>query len=272
MSELTQTGLFKGVIIESTVNETNKQKLPQFVCTLKATACYDAANDVWEDWSEYEDQTITGYLLLAYFDENNVPKKFSHYDDLILATDWDGVTYSGLASGDWSNKIVAFQVIEEEYEGQKRLKVSKIGAEDSQLGGLRKLSETELKKLDQTFAFAPTKKTAKPATAPKKKTSSKAETPLENDTSTAPLPGKKPSTAGKKKPPSAKVATCTVDEAYEACWDANETLKDKKVPEEILDDYWKSHVAALAKDPENITPEEAAKIRDAVLGDINIPF
>lgn len=264
MPQLTQAGVYKGVIVAGTLGETNKQKCPQFVCTLKVTDCYNSEEGVYESWEEYEEQTITGYLLLAYLDDTGKPAKFSLYDEVMNAIGWDGLTYSSLAAGNWGDKVVAFEVVEEEYNGSPQFKVAHIGDENAQFGGLRPLSTEQITRLDQAFAFAPTKKkTSKPATAPKKK-------------STPPAAGKKSPTPKKKTTPpkgeAKPVVTCTLDVAWETCIDANEKLDDKKVPDEILEDYWNSHVADIVRDAENITDIEAAQVRDAVLVDLNIPF
>jgi len=81
----------------------------------------------------------------------------------------------------------------------------------------------------------------------------------------------------KPEPPAAATATeavldpCTEDEAYTACVETNEKMA-KPVPDEVLDDYWMTAVGEIAKDDKNITNEEHAQIRAAVMVSLNIPF
>ena len=251
MPAIDRIGLYRGTIKDYGVTLTSKAKLPQFIATFLATDLYNEATEEWDTW-EYE-QTITGYFVLVTLNEKGEVVKCFPYDDIMVAVGWDGDTYSGLAAMDLKGKSVQFRVIEDTYEGTTRFKVAQIAAENADIG-LRKLSGKDLTDLDAKFGVIPT--TAKKPTAAK--------------------PGRK---ASPPKPPEApkppetpKGESCTQDDAYQACVEANENLKEKAVPGEVLDDYWTGHVTEIASDVNNITGEEWAKIRDATLNDINIPF
>ena len=248
MSAIDRTGTYKGTIKDFGISLTNKAKLPQLVVTLLAAELYNDVNEVWQDWAEYE-QTITGYFVLVSLDAHNQVVKCLNYDQVMEATGWDGETYSGLAAMDLKDKRVQFKVIEDVYDGTTRLKANWIAAENAELG-LRKLSKKEVSDLDAKFGITSAKK---PATAATPKTAKKTKTP--------------------PKPPkiAALAESCTEEDAYQACIETNQKLA-KPVPSDVLDDYWTHQVTAIAADTDNVTDEEWAKIRDAVLNDINIPF
>ena len=266
MSTIDRIGHFKGIITDFAVTKTNQKKLPQLVVNLLATALYDEVNEVWDDWTEYGD-TITGYLCLVTLDDNgNVVKCFA-YDNVMEAVGWDGVAYSGLAAMDLKGKTVQFHVQEDTYKDVVNYKVNSLTAENAEVG-LRKLDQKDLVDLDAAFGVAANKpKTAaKPkATAPKTKatasTSGKKRTPPKP-------PAEEPATTNEVAP----LAPCTVDEAYEACINANAS-QEAPVPDEILDDYWTANMTRIAADLNNVTDEEYPQIRDATLNDIGvIPF
>jgi hypothetical protein len=256
MPQIDRAGLYKGEIKDFGISVTNKAKLPQFIATFLATELFNEAEETWEDWSQYE-QTITGYFVLVTLDAHGQVVKCLNYDQLVEAVGWDGETYSSLAAMDLKGKRVQFRVAEDVYEGNTTLKVNWIAAEDAQIG-LRKLSEKDLTNLDAKYGAAPAKK--KTAATPKnaKKASPKKAAP-------------KPPEASGKVDGKSTVKPCTEDEAYQACVNANEKSANS-VPNEVLDDYWVTHVTEIAGDTDNVTDDEWPKIRDAVLGDIDIPF
>lgn len=258
MPAIDRAGLFRGEIKDHGVTLTSKAKLPQFIATFLADELYNEATETFEEW-KYE-QTITGYFVLVTTDQNGSVIKCFPYDDIMAAVGWDGETYSGLAAMDLKGKRVQFRVGEDTYDGNTRLKVMQIAAEDAEIG-LRKLVGKDLTDLDAKFGVA----SAKPKTAatPKKKAAAP-------KSKAAPKPPK-------TTPPKAAVKTkestesCDEDAAYQACVAANDALP-KSVPGEVLDDYWVANVQGIATDTNNVTDEEWPKIRNATLKDIDIPF
>lgn len=255
MPVIEQAGLYKGEIRDFAVTVTRKAELPQFVVTLFATEIYNEKEEIWEMWGDYQ-QTITGYLVLVTLDKHGEVTKCFNYDQIMEAVGWDGETYSGLAAMELKGTRVQFRVKEDTYEGQTKLKVDLIASEDAEIG-LRKLSDKDLSNLDAKFRTASTKKAtaAKPSGSKKKTTTSKPPKPPK-----PPKPGKK-----------SAVDSCTEDEAFNACVEANKALADP-VPDKVRDDYWLSHVQEIAADTDNVTDEEFAKIRDATIKDLEIPF
>ena len=261
MPMIETAGLYKGEIKDFAVTKTRVAGLPQLVVNLSATECYNGATEEWEDCRVYQ-VTTTGYLVLVSFDKKTgqLMKCFA-YDNVMEAVGWNGETYSGLAAMNLKGKRVQFRVIENVYEGKTNFKVDLIASEDAEIG-LRKLSDKDLTKIDAEFRIVAAKK-ATPAT------------PKSTKKAVAPAPAApKPPAIPKKTAPKQTVKQCTAEEAYQACFDANEALgkTGKSVPGEILDDYWVSRTTSIAADTDNVTDEESAQIRDAVLNDLTIPF
>jgi len=251
MPPIEQAGRFRAKIKDFGISLTSKAKLPQFVATFLATDLYNDATEEWDSWAEFEPHTIIGYHVLVTLNERGEVVKCFAYDNIMEAVGWDGETYSGLAAMDLKDKDVQILVIEDTYEGKLRFKVQSIAAIGADIG-LRKLSGKDLIDIDAKFGTAPT--------AAKKPTAAK--------------PGKRPPKAPKApKPPETPTGeSCTQDDAYQACIEANEKLEEKAVPAEVLDDYWTANTTKIAADVKAITGEEWAKIRDATLDDIDIPF
>lgn len=254
MPQVDRSGLFRGEIRDYGVALTSKAKLPQFIATVLTDELYNEATEKFEEWNY--GQTITGYFVLVTLDNNGNVVKCFPYDDVMNAVGWDGETYSGLASMDLKGKRVQFRVGEDTYDGNTRLKVMQIAAEDAEIG-LRKLSGKDLTDIDAKFGIASVK--PKTAATPKKKAAApKSKAAPKPPKAAAPKAGK-------------PVETCTEQEAYDACRDANDALK-KSVPGEVMDDYWVMAVTEIAADTDNVTDEEWAKIRKATLESIEIPF
>lgn len=287
MAQIDRPGLFKGLIRDHAVNLTSQKKLPQFVVTFAATELWDEVNEAWISWEDYG-QLITGYFVLVSLDENGQVVRCLNYDQIMKALGWDGATFAGLGAGDWRNKPVQFRVIPDTYEGRTNLKVNWIDNVDADVG-LRKLSAADLSKLDSQYGGTASK--PKPAGAPAPAPAAPKVEPAspakkiadELNALAAPVPAtvpevKAPPKIGAPKPPAlavdtpARPTTCTMEQAYADCVAVNEELGDKKVPEDILDDYWQTQAVEIAENTDKITPIEWAKIRDAVIADLGIPF
>lgn len=276
MAQIDRLGLYRGVIRDHGVTLTNQQQLPQFVTTLEAKELWDEVNEVWTPWEEYG-QLITGYFVLVFLNKNGDVERCLNYDQIMKALGWDGASFSSLGTGDWKGRSVQFRVQPDTYDGQTKLKVVWIDSADAQIG-LRKLGVKDLKSLDLHYAMSAPK--PKPAGAPAPALSLKQEVDdLAVPAATAPKQPKTPPKIGvpKSSAPAigtpAPLTTCTMEEAYAVCVATNEELGDKKVPEEVLDDYWQTRAVEIAEDTDDITPEEWAKIRDAVDADLGgLPF
>ena len=261
MPPISNIGLYRGEIKDFSVGVTKTSGLPQFIATLSAAQMYDDVTEEWQDWTKFQEM-MTGYFVLTTLDKKSgLPVKCLNYDQVMEAVGWDGETYAGLAAMDLKGKVVQFRVQEDTYEGNTRLKISWIAGEDAELG-LKKLSEKDMADLDARFKVVSTKKPTPASPKTKKKTT----TPKATPPKTTP-----PKATPPKVESEAPLEPTTEAEAYQACLDANASSK-KPVPGEILDDYWVTHVTGIAADGNNVTGEEWAKIRDAVLEAIGIPF
>lgn len=246
-------GLWKAELLDFGVTTTNKRGLPQFVGKFQMLQLFNDTTEQWEDVTDWDFVDIA-YLVLTTENATGQIVKCLNYDQLIKALGWDGDSYTSLANGDWKGKIVQLRTTEDTYNDATSYKITWIDETDAAIG-LRKLDAKEVANLDQKFNVGQPKTPAKPVSAPK--STSKAA----------------PKVAPKVAPEAIEeVAPCTEDTAYTACVAANATLGDTAVPGEVLDDYWIAAVQEIAKDPDTVTSEEWAKIRDTVLTDINIPF
>lgn len=264
MPTVDRPGLYRGPILDHALGCTSKAELPQFVATLQAMEVYNDVTETWDDWNY--SQTIISYSVLATLDKNDKPITCFPRDYVMDATGWDGVTYAGLAAMNVKGRIIQFRVGEDTYDGNIKMKVMKIAAEDADIG-LRKLSKNEVADLDAKFGIAPTSTKPKTAATPKKKAASAPKPAAPKPPKASPPKIEKPAEATES------VEPCTEEVAYQACLDANAALA-KPVPGRIMDDYWAANVQEIAADPtqDNVTDEEWAKVRNATLKDIDIPF
>lgn len=278
---------FRGRLLEWAVN-TTANGFPQFVVKLLALEMWDENADFgeepgWVSWEEYQ-QEITAFLVL--FDRNNKP--CLNYQQVQTAFGWDGTSFAALDSGDWSNTVLQFRVEESEYQGQTRMKVTWVDAQDAVPGKtIKRLDTKDLKDLDAKFKTAlgatpKPKKADKPASPPKPaslpKPAAKPEpTPEPTPEPEAPAEPKKQSGPpkrqrgkGKKSEPEMSgglPSACTMTDAWEKVLE----LRDESEDESHIADVWTEvvdEIASAANSEDDVTPEQWAQVRDAVLGKI----
>lgn len=186
MPLIDRDGVFKGRIVEHSVGKT-KNGFPQFVARFHATQIFDADQNEWIDWSQY-DQEMIGYAVLA----NDQGKLFKH-DQVKDATGWDGKSFAGLATMDLSIVECQFQVDWHDYDGKKTLQVSNLGKGDGPvLGGLRGATSIELDDMDRRFlgkTVTPATPKAPPAAPPKTTASTKKSTKTASASTAVSKPG-----------------------------------------------------------------------------------
>jgi len=152
MSQIKQASLYRGIKVDAGINKSSGGHI-QLVVQLLATECYDPETGEWvEDWQQYDEQfgsEITGYLML--FSKDTSKDAFMTAKQLQKAWGWDGTSLAELEK--LEPEPFQFRVIEDEYDGKKRLKVNWVDAYDAEPGGtIQKLDESELKKLDAMYA------------------------------------------------------------------------------------------------------------------------
>jgi len=185
MERVSQTGTFKCKAADWGVSLTQKSEIPQFVFQANLTAIYDFDSGEWQDYSEYEENTMA---FLCLFNKGGEPIR--NMEQVMLVFGWDGNSFAGLSGGDYTD--LEFQIrIEDndpEYTEKNPFQVAWIDVADATPGGsIRKLDADALNALHNKFACK-LKKVAKPTgpaspkpASPKSKTA-KVEPAIDNDT------------------------------------------------------------------------------------------
>ena len=257
---------------------------PQFVLSLVATEIYDAEEQKWVDWSEYDVNEITAYCIL--FGSKGETLTFNQVKKVF---NWDGADFQTLSEGDYSEVGIQFRVEEDTYEQKTRLKVVWIDEFDAEPGrSVKKLGADELKQLTAKYAQFLKAKPAVPAKAPAKSpgkvkakgvkptspkgpvkkvtkktaTQAQAETKPDPDVSTPP-PGDPPlappapvASAGEV------VGSCTKQEA----WDEVVGLRKENVDDQKLAETWQGAIKAVHGNPkqDELNDEEWLLVKEKV--------
>lgn len=265
---------FRGKVIDWGVS-TSSGGFPQFVLSLVATEIYDAEEQKWVDWSEYDVNEITAYCIL--FGSKGETLTFNQVKKVF---NWNGADFQVLSEGDYSEVGIQFRVVEDTYEEKTRLKVEWIDEFDAEPGRtVKKLNSDELRQLTAKYAqlLKGSAKSAAPAKAPaktkpgtvtvkgKKPTSPKG--PVKKvtkktnpDVSTSP-PGDPPLQA-----PVAStgevVGSCTKQEA----WDEVVGLRRDNVTDKVLSETWVDTIKEVTGSPEqdNVTDEQWFLVKEKV--------
>lgn len=315
MSQIDSVGTYTGEIVEAGVTVTKKSNYPQLVLRLKADRKFiDTPADMkhfgieapaYVDWSSFLEDTVA-YLVL-FKDTENFSKETAllNYEQVQIATGWDGQSFETLADGSLIGKKILFRVEENTYEDNTRLQVSWIDTyESSPQRQLKSLDAAAIKALPKinigkaAKPVAPAKPVAaKPAGATKPSPTSaagvaKPTTPAPAATApvaaapvTTPAPAavatatppKTPKAPKAKTPPppaaeksqaaAGAPAECTQVEGWEyVC--AHKGDND----DTTVQDAWIAACAEVfeGRDDETGTPAEWAKIRDIVLKDLAV--
>lgn len=283
MSQIDREGTFRGHALELAVN-TTKNGFPQLVIKFAADELHDEETREWEPWAEYE-QEIIGYFVLF-----GAKGKCLNFEQVQKAFGWDGVSFAGLDQLEGLDNIVLQLRVEwDEYDGVKNLKAVWIDAADAVPGGagLRKIDTTVLKAMDVQYAGQMGTKKITPKKAPKGKPTAppkkgkpkpKVEEPtpepdLVDDSPIATSPPAPRARRSKKKETGSGLPdSCTREEA----WGKVCELKMASVTDDQLSEAWVATVDTIAgedTDPNDVTPEQWAEIRNNVLDAIpSIPF
>jgi hypothetical protein len=164
MSNIDRPGSFRGNIIDRGISAT-KNGYPQLVLQLQATEHYDEQNEVWEDWSQYDETEATAYICL--FGSNGKPTLGVAQAQRALG--WDGASLMELQTNTTVTKA-QWRMENNVYDGVTRLRVGCVDAYDAEPGRkVCKLDAADIRKLDAKYAAAlkaigggPKPKSAKP--------------------------------------------------------------------------------------------------------------
>lgn len=303
-------GVFIGTIVESGFGLT-KKNFPQGIWRLKADQKYiEVPSEIehyttqgalkgepgYVDYTAFDEDALA-YLCLfnsadTFVTEGADKTSLLNYEQVKIATGWEGTEFDSFGNGFFVGKKVLFRVDEDTYDGKTSLKVNWVDAADAPpQRQLKSLDANAIKLLNSKLVI--TKTAAKPAAAAAKPTVVKpsaapkppAATGVVTTVATvaAPVAAPSPTTtpAAVTTPPKTKkpklgtlVETpldsgppkeCTQMEAWEY------VLKNKAGNDDaVVQDAWISATGEVApdKDETAITPVEWAKVRDTVLKDI----
>lgn len=287
MSLVDRASTYRGNIVDHAVNLSRKSQNPQFQAQLVANEIWDEEDQVWVDWTPYEEREMTAYLCLFGKDgeiELNMRQ-------VKAVTGWNGNSFQELNDADLSKVTLQFRIETNTYEGKDRLQVNWIDVADATPGRrVTKLDASELKQLDAKYARhlknkatptkAPTKATkpAGPKAAPKvtkkgteptqpkgpvtKKQTKKSNDPLGPD-SVPPAPEEQ--TAPIPAPPdlALPIGRCTKDEAWQAAY----SLKAKDIDDGKIAEVWRGAMKKVAPGVEQdaFTDEQWFLVKELVL-------
>jgi hypothetical protein len=156
MSKIDTAGTYRGEIVESGIgltkkNDRNGGEFPQAILRLKAwekwiddqvgmEAC-KLTEPGWVDWSSFGEDIISYWVLFRSKDEFSEDTKLLNYEQMKIATGWDGTEFGSFGNGSLVGKKVLFRVENDEYNGKTQLQASWLDAIDAP-------PQRELKSLD----------------------------------------------------------------------------------------------------------------------------
>lgn len=291
-NKIDSAGTYIAEITEHSLGQTQKG-FPQFVARFKAVQKYvgDTAGlehfklteASYVDWSSF-DEEIMGYLVLF-----NADKALMNYEQLQIATGWDGTEFDSLNNASLVGKKVLIRVEEDTYEGKTSLKVQWIDAPDA-------APERTLKALDPAAVTALASKflvgkakpvaaasaAAKPAATKPGKPAAAPSASATSTVSSAPAPATTPPTApkppkaAKKEPaPAAEEQpakpTLSVETSQADAWGAVISRKGN-VDDTAIQDAWIAACQLVGgdRDEDDFTLKDWAGVRDQVIAALKL--
>lgn len=281
MALIDRTSTFRGRIVDHGVSAT-KNGFPQWVAQLVALEIYDAEEEKWVDWSQYDVNEITAYQVLFGGDG----KATLVVEQLRKITGWSGASFAELNNMDLKETKIQFRVEENTYQEKTSLQVSWIDEYDAVPGRtVRKLSAEDLKALDTQYAkfLKPSAKPVKAPTKPKAPTKVKAQGikptqpkgPVKKKGAKDPLgPPEKaelhehtqlPKTPPPPSSPDLPTGNCTKAEAWSTVYE----LKAKKYDDEKIAKIWTKALLEVAPgiEQDDVTDEQWFLVREKVLAE-----
>ena len=259
-----RTGTFRGKILDHGIS-TTKKGFPQWIVQLVATEIFDEDEQVWVDWSEYDVNEITAYLVLFGGKGETLTCQ-----QVKKITGWPGLSFSTLDAMDLSKTGIQFRVEDNTYEGKTTKQVSWVDEFDAAPGrAVRKLNPEDMQALEAQYASVLKGSSKKASPAKAKKVTAKG---------IAPTQPKGPVTKGAKDPlgpptplppdPSLPAGHCTKDEAWGAVYE----LKAKDVDDEQIAKTWCAALKDVAPsvEQEDVTDEQWFMIKEKVLSETAI--
>lgn len=296
-SKIDSVGVYRGNITEEAVSTTQKSNFPQAILRLLATEKFvDDAQGMehfglkepaWVDWASYNEEIVAYLVLFKSAEDFNDSTKLLNYDQLQLATGWDGSEFDTLANGQHVGTNILFRVENNEYEGKTSLQVNWVdNREAPPQRQLKTLDGDKLKVLSGKLAamkkpVAPAKP-GKPGATPSNPTAAAATKPATPVASPTAPSAKKPATTPATAPKSpSKTAATTPPPAAEdptgwpdaleqgAAWELVLANKGANSDKEI-EEAWLAACAEVGenKDQDAFKPTDWAKIAKIVKRDM----
>jgi len=249
MSLVNRTGTFRFRLISTGVSQSSGG-YPQFQMALVAKEYWDRDEEVWVDWSQYEENEIIAYLVLC----GSKGKATLNCKQLQKALGWSGESFTELNETDYSETIIQGRVEENTYEGNTSLQIAWIDHTNAQPGrAVQKLDADEIKKLDVKYAAALRELSGgpKPKAVPNKKPKGPSKKIKENPN---PLPPS--STIGKQE-----------------AWNTVIEAKAKSISDSVLSEIWLRTIEELGGE-ENFETGDWERLKNIVVEKVtdDIPF
>jgi outer membrane biosynthesis protein TonB len=302
-SKIDSLGTYLGEIVESGLG-TTKNGYPQWVARLKATKKWiESAADMkhfqitepaWVDWSSFGEEIVAYLVLFNNKDEFSKETALLNYEQLQLATGWDGTEFDSVAT--FAGKTIQFRVQDKKpYTNPTTGKVSEGGIEVGWIDNENANPERQLKVLDAAgikglsakLKIAKVVKPAAPAKpAPAVSTPKPAPTPAPMPAApvVAPAPAPAAPKAPKKKAAPAPVVVpdepaAPVDEKPALPKEVSQTqaweylVAHKGGNEDgAIEDAWIAATNEVGpdKDGDSFTNQEWGRVRDIVIRDLSL--
>ena len=303
-------GTYIGEIVESGVGTTKAGK-PQWVTRLKAVQKYinepsdmeffKLTEPAYVDWTANGEDIVGFLLLFNSVDVFDASTQMMNYEQLQIATGWDGTSFDALQDGSLIGKQILFRVQEKKpytnpetgkTTGEGELEIGWIDAENAAPERqLKSVDADTIKSLNAKLGSISKKPVApaKPAAAAKPAATKPGKPAATPQPVAAPVaPPATPSapaaaTPAPKAPPKAKAKPAPVETPAEesapafpaetdqlSAW-AAVTAANKSGDDTKLQDAWIAGCQEVGgdRDEDDFTPADWAKVRDAVFVKLN---
>jgi len=239
-------GRFKATIVEHGVAETGPNNLATFVCQFHLVQ--ELANGEW--YSVEEDFDITGYF---YLEKRDGALNAMTVDALKSAFGWDGRDPFWLQDADFNGLFVQVKLAFETYDGQTRIKVKYVDAENAAPAEFPKANDNTRRSISTRLGSK-----------------------LRANAGGTPAPAPKPGPASRPAPPKPQAPDATPASSgvtMQQAWEAFVKACPAGAPQEQVEGEWFRILGELhpGKQPEQLSPAEWTKFIDDAPGLI-LPF
>lgn len=143
--DIDRAGNFRGEIVDYGLSEQESGALAVSI-EARIEECWDEENKEWVTWREYDIHAI-GYIYVIKKDGTLNDKQVQA---LVQCAGWDG-SFDSIADHSWQPTPCQFVVNEDNYNNQKRYRISWVNAYDRTPGALGQMSPDRVKQLSQKY-------------------------------------------------------------------------------------------------------------------------